>query len=101
MQTHKPGPFAGSPDLTKMFHVKHFCPIGAKNLTWPRTAAPSYFCNIDRFRGAICGRRRRLEAESIVGKRLSVSFAMEKDCRTPELPPLGFARHLPLILQRP
>jgi hypothetical protein len=24
---------------TKMFHVKHFCPVGAENLTRPRTAA--------------------------------------------------------------
>jgi hypothetical protein len=38
-QTHKPGPFADSPDLTKMFHVKHFCPVGAQDLTRSKTAA--------------------------------------------------------------
>jgi hypothetical protein len=24
-------------NLTKMFHVKHFCPVGAENLTRPLT----------------------------------------------------------------
>jgi hypothetical protein len=48
-----------SPDLTKMFHVKHFCPIGAKNLTSLKTAARLRSCKIDRFFGAIrIGRRR-------------------------------------------
>ena len=27
---------------TKMFHVKHFCPVEAKNLTRPQTALPLY-----------------------------------------------------------
>ncbi|MGH6836220.1 MAG: hypothetical protein ACREC9_11870 [Methylocella sp.] len=26
------------PNRTKMFHVKHFGTIGAKNLTWPQTS---------------------------------------------------------------
>jgi hypothetical protein len=47
MQSHKPEPFTGSPDLTKMFHVKHFCPIGAENLTRPKTAAFRSICKID------------------------------------------------------
>jgi hypothetical protein len=35
-------------DLTKMFHVKHFDPVGAKNLTRLKTAARPYACKIDR-----------------------------------------------------
>jgi hypothetical protein len=31
-ETHKPGLVAGKQNLTKMFHVKHFCPIAAQNL---------------------------------------------------------------------
>jgi hypothetical protein len=31
----------GGLDRTKMFHVKHFGTIWARNLTRPRTAAPS------------------------------------------------------------
>jgi hypothetical protein len=38
-KTHKPERVSGRADLTKMFHVKHFCPIGAENLTRPKTAA--------------------------------------------------------------
>jgi hypothetical protein len=50
-----------SPDLTKMFHVKHFCPIEAKNLTSLKTVARLRSCKIDRYFGAIrIGRRRRL-----------------------------------------
>jgi hypothetical protein len=30
----------GRPNRTKMFHVKHFCPVGAKNLTRPNTCPP-------------------------------------------------------------
>jgi hypothetical protein len=39
MQIHKLGHDFSGPDLTKMFHVKLFCPIGAKNLTRAKTVA--------------------------------------------------------------
>jgi len=42
-----------------MFHVKHFGAIGAKNLTWPQTAAPPATCKIDPSFGVIPGGRRR------------------------------------------
>jgi hypothetical protein len=35
-QTHTAGARFGGLDLTKMFHVKHFGTIGAKNLTRPK-----------------------------------------------------------------
>jgi hypothetical protein len=38
-QSHRITPFSGTADLTKVFHVKHFCPLGAQNLTRPKTAA--------------------------------------------------------------
>jgi hypothetical protein len=48
-------------DRTKMFHVKHFGTIGAKNLTSLNTNAVPRSGMIDRFFGAIgIGRRRRL-----------------------------------------
>ncbi|HUI22275.1 MAG TPA: hypothetical protein VLZ74_14680 [Methylocella sp.] len=38
----------GGADLTKMFHVKHFCPVGTQNLTRPKTAAaPALVGSID------------------------------------------------------
>lgn len=36
-----------------MFHVEHFGPIGAKNLTRSKTVASLSICKIDRFFGAI------------------------------------------------
>jgi hypothetical protein len=61
-QTHKPGHVCGGLDRTKMFHVKLFGTIGAKNLTRHQTAAPPAICKIDQFFGAIRGgQRRRLD----------------------------------------
>ncbi len=61
-QTHKPGFVLGGPDRTKMFRVKHFGTIGAKNLTRPQTAGRLAICKINRFFGAIgINRRRRLD----------------------------------------
>jgi hypothetical protein len=45
----EPGLYPGEADLTKMFHVKHFGPIGAKNL---RQRSPPT-CKTDRYFGAI------------------------------------------------
>src|ERR1700680_1300132 len=39
-QTHKPGLVFDDPNRTKLFHVKHFGTIWAKNLTRPKTAVP-------------------------------------------------------------
>ena len=40
-QTHKPELFGGCFNRTKVFHVKHFDTIGAKNLTRSKTAVAS------------------------------------------------------------
>jgi hypothetical protein len=40
IETHIPDLFCGGANRTKVFHVKHFCPIGASNLTRPQTAFP-------------------------------------------------------------
>jgi hypothetical protein len=50
------GLVCGGQNLTKMFHVKHFCPVGAKNLTRPKTATRLRFGKIDRSFGAIATR---------------------------------------------
>jgi hypothetical protein len=61
-QTHKLGRVSGGLDRTKMFHVKLFGTICAKNLTRPQTAACPSTCKIDQFFGAIPEARwRRLD----------------------------------------
>jgi hypothetical protein len=47
-QSHKPRLASGVADLTKMFHVKHFCPIWVQNLTSlrRRPAFQWYGCSI-------------------------------------------------------
>jgi hypothetical protein len=68
MQFPMLGRVSGEADLTKMFHVKHFCPIGAENLTRPKTAISSQSGKIVRFFGTKeIARRQRLS--SITGLR--------------------------------
>jgi hypothetical protein len=38
MQSHKPGQHAIFRIILEMFHVKHFCPVAAQNLTRTKTA---------------------------------------------------------------
>src|SRR5450631_1718070 len=42
MQTHKPGLVPGGVNRTKVFHVKRFGTIGAKNFKRRKTIAPSW-----------------------------------------------------------
>src|ERR1700737_3668960 len=65
-------------NLTKMFHVKHFCPIGAKNLMRPKAAAPLRSCKIDRSFGAFLGgRRHRLDGTARCQNVAPVSVSLE------------------------
>jgi hypothetical protein len=58
-----------------MFHVKHFCPIGAKNLTRPPTACRRQTCgivqNIGRVGGCMARARRRTMKWSRAGRETS------------------------------
>ena len=68
-QTHKPGERRGLRIILKMFHVKHFCKVEAKNLAGPKTAASLSICEIDRFFGAIgIGCVRRFDGNACCGK---------------------------------
>lgn len=49
----------GAPNLTKLFHVKHFGKVEAEHLTRAKIAASSSCCKIEQFGGTI----ERIKAE--------------------------------------
>jgi hypothetical protein len=78
-QTHMPKLIWATRNLTKMFHVKHFCPVEAKILTNPKTAAYRCACKIDQYFGAIgIGRQQARRWVSLLPKCIpDVRFADE------------------------
>jgi hypothetical protein len=80
-QAHKPGPFADGSDPTKLFHVKHFCPVGAQDLTRSKTATTPSICKIDRFSGTIrVGRRQRYRARRVLRRHFRCKVALVWHC---------------------
>jgi hypothetical protein len=91
-----------------MFHVKHFCPIGAKSLTWPRTAARSNLREAAAPRSRAHCRKAALDRKLVIAalevllERLGLDVALEfvardVDAPTDTMVPDACVNHVPTM----